>query len=258
MIKITGNDYRNFIFKANTKEDCLAWLEELERHIDSSEGVKFNKSALGIKKPWRFDTISEKQLITEADTGDILLFKGNSVNSKFIRKFTSSTFDHVAMILKFEADPNEIYIVESTGNRGVALNKWSYLRPYIGEKEFYNKVIFRHLEFDRSNQLVDNLEQFLKEAIGQKYGLGGGKLWRRKTVNLSEKNNRLMIDEERTFFCSELVAKAFKVLGILENDSTSCSKFMPGHFASKGEGMLQLTEGTSIQEELHIIIDAQP
>ena len=87
--------------------------------------------------------------------------------------------------------------------------------------------------------MIDNLEMFLKEAIGQKYGLGG-KIFRRKTVgHLS--NDRKLIDEERTFFCSELVAKAFKVLGILENDTKSCSQYFPHHFSAQGDSILKFT-----------------
>ena len=33
----------------------------------------------------------------------------------------------------------------------------------------------------------------------------------------------MAVDESRTFFCSELVAKAFKVAGVLEDDDTACS-----------------------------------
>lgn len=35
--------------------------------------------------------------------------------------------------------------------------------------------------------MVDNLELFLKESIGQKYGLSRKKLMNRKTVNLKKK-----------------------------------------------------------------------
>ena len=100
------------------------------------------------------------------DTGDILLYQGNNFNGGLIRKVTASKFDHVAMILKFEAEPNEIFLIEATGNRGVALNRWDYLRDHIGDQKFYKKIIFRHIEYDRSNQMIDNLEMFLKEAIG--------------------------------------------------------------------------------------------
>ena len=57
-----------------------------------------------------------------------MLFKGSTMNSGFIRKVTSGKFDHVAMLLKFESDPDEMYLIDATGNRGVALNKWSLLR----------------------------------------------------------------------------------------------------------------------------------
>ena len=108
----------------------------------------------------------------KADTGDILLFRGSNAGSKITRSFTGSHFDHVAMILKFDTDPDEVYMVEATGQMGVALNKWTYLKEHIGRKKFYRKCIFRHVDFNRSNAMVDNLEKFLKEAVGQKYGLG--------------------------------------------------------------------------------------
>jgi hypothetical protein len=66
---------------------------------------------------------------------------------------------------------------------------------------------------------------------------------------------RKFIDEQRTFFCSELVAKACKVLGILEDDSTACSRFMPSSFSTKGQNFLKLKDRIKISEELHIIKD---
>lgn len=83
------------------------------------------------------------------------------------------------MVLKFDTDADEVYLVEATGGLGVALNKWSFLREHIGAKEFYRKCVFRHVDFDRSDAMVDNLEKFLKEAVGQKYGLGAKKLARK-------------------------------------------------------------------------------
>lgn len=63
-----------------------------------------------------------------------------------------------------------------------------------------------------------------------------------------------MIDESRTFFCSELVAKAFKVLGILEADETASSQFYPHHFSARGDSFLRLTEGTTLGPEMEIIV----
>ena len=72
-----------------------------------------------------------------------------------------------------------MYLVEATGNLGVALNKWSYLREHIGVDKFYRKCVFRHIDFDRSYIMVDSLEQFLKEAVGKQYALSVGSLFRK-------------------------------------------------------------------------------
>lgn len=102
------------------------------------------------------------------------------MNSKFIRGFTNGSFDHVAMVLKFENEPNEVFMIDATANRGVALNKWSYIRDNCGSGKFYSHVVFRHVNINRTNEMVDALELFLKEAIGRKYGIGG-MFFRRKT-----------------------------------------------------------------------------
>jgi len=58
-----------------------------------------------------------------------------------------------------------------------------------------------------------------------------------------------MIAEDRTFFCSELNAKAYKCLGIIEDNDINCGKFLPHNFSSRGDSMLKLTTGTTIDEE---------
>ena len=65
-----------------------------------------------------------------ADTGDLLLFKSRAGIAKGVRAVTGGDFDHVAMILRFNCDDgdNDVYFVESSGNIGVAVNKWSIIR----------------------------------------------------------------------------------------------------------------------------------
>ena len=88
------------------------------------------------------------------------------------------------MVLKFESDPDEIFLVEATGNMGVSLNRWAFLREHVGHDKFYDKIVFRHVNFDRGDKMVDSLEKFLSEAVGLKYGIGGNKLMRQKTVKM--------------------------------------------------------------------------
>ena len=52
------------------------------------------------------------------------------------RTVTWCDFDHVAMILKFESDPNEVYFVEALSD-GVKLNKWDRIRDTVGKDKWY-------------------------------------------------------------------------------------------------------------------------
>lgn len=103
--------------------------------------------------------------------------------------------------------------------------------------------------------MIDVLDTFLREALGLSYGLSGGKLMKQKTTIKSTTDENELIDADRTFFCSELVAKAFKLLGIIENDETSCTQFLPHHFSSRGGDFLKCTPGTKINDEMHIIMN---
>jgi len=105
--------------------------------------------------------------------------------------------------------------------------------------------------------MVSNLEKFLSEAVGLKYGLGGNKLLRSKTIVKNVNDENELIESDRTFFCSELVAKAFKILGIIEDDDISCTRFYPHNFSSKGDSMLKLTKGTTIGSEHQVIVDPE-
>ena len=63
---------------------------------------------------------------------------------------------------------------------------------------------------------------------------------------MGTKNEEVLFPEDRTFFCSELVAKAFKVIGVIQNDETSCTRFYPKHFSTEGDSFLKLNPGVKI------------
>ena len=63
-----------------------------------------------------------------------------------------------------------------------------------------------------------------------------------------------MKNEERAFFCSELVAKAYKEVGLFETQKAS-SSFYPCDFAS--DGKVQLQGEARLGEELVITFDEE-
>lgn len=71
-------------------------------------------------------------------------------------------------------------------------------------------------------------------------------------AELKEPVDEKLIDDDRTFFCSELVAKAYKVCGIMqENISEACSNFLPIDLSS-ASNRLKLKPEASLGSEQQI------
>lgn len=98
----------------------------------------------------------------------------------------------------------------------------------------YIRVVYRKLYIDRTNELIEKIEKFVKvkvfcnganrfkTAIGKKYALNAKKLMQRKSTSIGVET-----PEDRTFFCSELIAACYKRMGLLP-DQISSSRYLPG------------------------------
>ena len=74
-------------------------------------------------------------------------------------------------------------------------------------------MVLRHLQVERDQDMKARLELFLREAVGNSYGMTTSKLlFHRPSM---KPKHGTFVDDERSFFCSELVAKAYKVLGLI-------------------------------------------
>ena len=153
------------------------------------------------------------------------------------------------MVLKFGSDPDEIFFIEATSNQGVALKRFSGMKYTIGS--FYKKIVLRHLDWERPDSSLDVLEQFINEVQGNQYSFSLRQLKKRNTINLSKdpglfsasevstrdgsqsitsaegRSQARLVEEGRAFFCSELVAKAYKVCGIMQYTEEACANFLP-------------------------------
>ena len=186
-----------------------------------------------------------------------MLFRCNTGGGKIIRGYTGSEWDHVAMVLKFGSDEDEVFLIEATGKRGVHLKKFSVIIPHIGK--FYEKVAWRKLNFKRKNANLDKLDTFVEEAVGCKYKFRGRDLARSRTKKFDKEGERKFIDSDRTFFCSELVAKAFKVCEITEdNDEDGSNNYMPGHFTVKNKEKIKFINDITADDEKTIVFDSMP
>jgi hypothetical protein len=92
--------------------------------------------------------------LKNANTGDLLLFRANNIGASIVRFITRSYFDHVAVLLKYSDDPEELYFIDSTSSNGVGIYKWSDVKSHYGIGLFYQTIVYRSVEFERSEDVL--------------------------------------------------------------------------------------------------------
>lgn len=117
------------------------------------------------------DTISEKQFIQTAETGDILLFYTKNTGAQLQRFITNSDFDHVAMVVKFRK--NDLMIFESNQMYGVSIYDW---KQYIQYFDLYQKITIRKLDYIKKADVQRELLNFVRKNLGKNYEINFSKL----------------------------------------------------------------------------------
>ena len=109
------------------------------------------------------------------------------------------------------------------------------------------RVVYRQLFCKRTMTMYTKLEKFVQENYGKRYGISAKKLLKKNTV--VKKTGADIEEEDRTFFCSELIAKAYKTIDLLKTEKSSC-QYWPGSFSS--EKKLQLEAQAYLGDEMII------
>eukprot|EP00455_Lapot_gusevi_P048857 TRINITY_DN6820_c0_g1_i7.p2 TRINITY_DN6820_c0_g1~~TRINITY_DN6820_c0_g1_i7.p2 ORF type:complete len:108 (+),score=30.14 TRINITY_DN6820_c0_g1_i7:55-378(+) len=103
-------------------------------------------------------------------------------------------------------------------------------------------MAIRHLETKITKDMASALQAFIKTVLGKKYEWTPMKMYRRNSVVDISSN-------DRTFFCSELVARAYKSMGLLR-ESLSSGAYLPGSFSARSN--LVLLNGAQLSDEYEI------
>mmetsp|Transcript_935 Transcript_935/g.2208 ORF Transcript_935/g.2208 Transcript_935/m.2208 type:complete len:347 (+) Transcript_935:2967-4007(+) len=223
---------RRFVLASDTLEDSEDWIRVLKLHIIRSDGSLMHIPVpVSEKQWWRFDTITERQFSSIATTGDILLFHNRSKLSILTRVLINSNYDHVAMVLRYSS--GRILLFEATQGSGVTLLDWE---DYVQQKSYQGvfKVAYRHLEVELTDEMLKGLEDFIGGVEGKSYFLSAKQIVSKST------------DESSGYFCSQLVASAYKSMGLISQETPSCT-FWPGDFSLAND--LQLNHGAYLAEE---------
>jgi hypothetical protein len=186
---VTGSS-KSFSLRCKVESEFKNWAVHFYTEIEGSLGAK---RQIAVKNDRYLEDyiISQSQFEAFVDTGDVLLFRGNTTNARALRTVMASDYDHVAIFLRDLE--KKIYIIEATGTYGVsALSLDCFL-----ENEWYkdyDKLIYRKLEVSRTEGFYNNFINFANKVLGLKYDLTVNKLMRQKSLANGQ--------EEEGYFCS--------------------------------------------------------
>ena len=208
--------------RASSTEELSDWILALNLNASCSLGMRQELTAVSQKsKFWRYQRISDYHLRRNANTGDLLLFCSKGVLAKVQRGITRGIFDHIAMIMCFAS--GKIILLEATEKDGVSCLEWEYFMK-MDWHLMYTKIVYMSLETIRSDVMIRNLEKFVRKVDGKKFGINPKKL--------IGKSSDTEPGTEETFFCSELVASAYKAMGLLPPTLKS-SSIWPADFINE-------------------------
>lgn len=185
--------------------------------------------------------------LVEAQTGDIVLFKTQGFLSSSLRGITNSDFDHVAVVIKLNHDKRPVVsLLEATTDGVIRYDLWQRLSQW---NMVDAQICVRQLLCERTKEFQKVAQSFMTEVNGLDYKITVGKLLRKtesEEVKIENAHHRAVPENEEeerneeevennTYFCSELIANMYKLLGILDNSpgSKACSAYWPSSFSSR-------------------------
>ena len=195
------------------------------------------------------------------NTGDILIFDGNSKNLFFklfdglIKYFTNSQYTHIGMVLKdptyINPDLKGYYIWESgmESKPDPQDNKKKFgvqITPLDEIVDNYlnnnGKIYYRKVKCSLDNFTEDNLKEVHKVVYNKPYDVNPVD-W----INAALKREGKHPQNTNTFWCSAFVGYIYTKCGIIK-DSTDWTILSPNDFSEKGES-LQFINNCSLDEQ---------
>lgn len=235
-----------------SRKEANRWIADLNETVKKSKSPQ-NSFIAGQNLWWKFDRISPSQIEEIAQSGDVFLFRTSSGVASLQRAFTRGFYDHVAVFLRFGKD--KLYFLEATGDAGVMMVSWKEFMIQRWYK-LYDHLAIRRVHFDRSSTNLKKLQVFAKSVLGKPYSLNPSKIIKSEsTVANGELQDGPAVNAGESYFCSELVADAWKVLGILPADSVG-ARYLPADFAAKRR--IRVEHGCKLDNELLVDFDIDP
>jgi len=194
-------------------------------------------------------------------TGDILIFHGSSGISLQIEQKTSSYFSHSAMVIRpdmskppfiWQAGPGPILkdSFTNTVHGGAQISPLRETLIYMSTPAYGDSSYLRQLQFARTPEFEIVAQWAIAGLDGTPFGTYDDML---RNFEIGQKSETA---PDRTFFCSELAAHTYMLMGLLPFDPPANS-YAPGSFSPE-IGNLPFLRGACFGPLLQLIPPPQP
>lgn len=178
-------------------------------------------------------------------TGDIILFSGQGLISNSIKLVTGSRWSHVGMVIRISSGFEMVAIWESTTLKTIKDSKTSYFKGVqlnqLRERiiQYDGDVALRQLEgVEFSDEDLKKLNELRRNLTGKPYEKSKLELIKSAYDGVGGANK----EDLSSIFCSELVAEAYQILGILPEEIPS-SEYVPRDFSEQAKNPLNFLKG---------------
>lgn len=114
---------------------------------------------------------------------------------------------------------------------------------------------YRKLHLNLTDRQLEDFDAFRRKAMNCDYSLSLNKILFRPTSEHPAHSQQGNIDPERSFFCSELAVKCFKVLGLMKDNQKSCTLYYPKQFEDGEQVDQDLKPGIFLGQTYNVLVD---
>lgn len=153
------------------------------------------------------------------EVGDIILFDSSRLLMQGTKLATRSPWDHAALVVKKRNKPG-LRLFEATMDGVQVFNLTRRLQFYVKD----TKIALRRLHVERTEEMMEALYEFIEQVKGRPYKKNPFQL-----IKALAKFNAH--DNQGSIFCSQLVAAAYQMMGLLSMDEPA-NNYLPVDLAS--------------------------